>query len=211
MALNNKNPSNQELLKFIKNEMRIRKAGGTPSYVPPPDATREEKFIDFFRMARKRFPRQACPLPYVCWVIDGGAKRLPPTSNAVESLKGLLSNRRVQASLAKKSQRIFYTHGVGDDGGYRMNVDDDDLAVTVLGSDKRRVQSVMTRAAETHGMIDESKLVSDGARENYGDIGSIVGLLTRAGHLTLPEMSSDSVKRLQAGITTRKKRKASGG
>ena len=211
MALNNKNPSNLELLKFIKNDMRIRKAGGVPSYIPPLDATREEKFIDFFRMARKRFPRQPCPMPYVCWVIDGGAKRLPPTSNAVESLKGLLANRRVVANLAKKNQRIFYTHGVGDDGGYRMNVDDDDLAETVLGTDKRRVQSVMTRAAETHGMIDESKLTTDGARENYGDIGSIVGLLTRAGHLTLPEMSTDAVKRLQSGINKRKKRANGGG
>jgi hypothetical protein len=55
-------------------------------------------------------------------------------------------------------------------------------------------------------MIDETKLLSEEAREHFGDVGAMVGLLSQAGYLSLPEMPPESVKRLQAGISKRRKR-----
>lgn len=203
-----KQPANHELLHFLQREMRLRKAGKMLTWLPRSDASREERMIQFFLWARSKFPRQACPLNYVSWVIDGGVKRVPETSKTVESLKGLLSNKRVQENLAKKNQRIFYVRGLGEDAGYRMNADDEDMALSVLTSDKRRVQSAMHRAAQTHNMIDETKLLSQEAREAYGDIGSMMGLLSQAGHISLPEMSTDNLKRLQSGIRKRQQRRS---
>lgn len=203
-TLSNKTPPNHELLKAIQKDMRIRKAGGSPSYVAP-EGSREEKLIHFFRWARLKYPRQACPLSYVSWVIDGGVKRVQENARTLEGLRALLNNRRVQETLAKKNQRIFYVRGVGDDAGYRMNADDEDMAMTVLSSDRRRAESALHRAAQTHSMIDESKLSAE-AREHYGDVGAMVGLLSQAGYLSLPEMSAENVKRLHAGISKRRKR-----
>lgn len=202
----NKAPPNHELLNHIRRDMRIRKAGGNPSYTPPAEASREEKVLHFFRWARTKFPRQACPLPYVAWVIDGNVKRVHENSKALDGLKSMLNNKRVQENLAKKNQRIFYVRGQGEDAGYRMNADDEDMAMTVLSSDKRRAQNALHRAAQTHTMIDETKLLSEEAREHYGDVGAMVGLLSQAGYLSLPEMSPENVKRLQAGISKRRKR-----
>lgn len=205
-TLSNKTPPNHELLNFIKKDMRIRKAGGNTSYSPPSDGSREEKLLHFFRWARTKFPRQACPLSYVSWVIDGGVKRVQENSRALEGLKALLTNKRVQETLAKKNQRIFYIRGLGEDAGYRMNADDEDMALTVLSGDKRRAQNALHRAAQTHTMIDEAKLNSPEAREHYGDVGAMVGLLSQAGYLSLPEMTPENVKRLHAGISKRKRR-----
>lgn len=205
-TLSTKTPPNYELLNFIKKERRIHKSGGTPSYTPPSDGSREDKLIHFFRMARSKFPRQPCPLSYVSWVIDGGVKRVQENSRALEGLKALLTNKRVMETLAKKNQRIFYVRGLGEDAGYRMNADDEDMALTVLSSDKRRAQNALHRAAQTHTMIDESKLISAESREHYGDVGAMVGLLSQAGYLSLPEMSTENIKRLHAGISKRKKR-----
>ena len=202
----NKAPPNHELLNHIRKDMRIRKVGGTPSYNPPPEASREEKMLHFFRWARTKFPRQACPLPYVAWVIDGNVKRVHENAKSLDGLKSMLTNKRVQENLAKKNQRIFYVRGQGEDAGYRMNADDEDMAMTVLSRDNRRAQTALHRAAQTHSMIDESKLETDQAREQYGEVGAMVGLLREAGHLSLPEMSPENVKRLQAGIAKRRKR-----
>jgi hypothetical protein len=200
----NKAPPNHELLSHIRKDMRVRKAGGRASYTPPSDASREEKMIHFFLWARVKFPRQACPLKYVSWVIDGGVKMVHENSKALDGLKMLLVNKRVQEALAKRNQRIFYVRGIGDDAGYRMNADDEDMAMTVLSSDKRRAKNAMHKAAQTYSMIDESKLLTEEAREHYGDVGAMAALLSQAGYLSLPDMSPESVKRLQAGIAKRR-------
>lgn len=205
-TLSNKQPPNHELLAAIKKDMRIRKAGGSPAYVAPPDASREDKLIHFLNYCRRKFPGQPCPITYLSWVIDGGVKRAQENSRGLEGLRALINNKRIKESLGKKALRIFYVPGVGEDGGYRMNVDDEDMAMTVLSGDKRRAQNALHKAAQTHSMIDPSKLVTSEAREHYGDVGAMASLLSDAGYLTLPEMSTDKVKQLHAGITKRRKR-----
>lgn len=206
MSTSNKAPPNHELLNHIRRDMRIRKAGGNPSYNPPAEASREDKMVHFFRWARQKFPRQACPLSYVAWIIDGNVKRVHENSKVLDGLKAMLNNKRLQEALVKKNQRIFYVRGLGEDAGYRMNADDEDMAMTVLSSDKRRAQNALHKAAQTHSMINESNLLSEESREHYGEVGAMVGLLSQAGYLSLPEMSSENVKKLQAGLSRRRKK-----